>query len=93
MEKTKLIEKVEKAQGRSIIEILRKELAKKQRRSYKEIAKSLCGDRTTIANWAKKLNQVDEGCLSACLCPTYKKDITVRDLRNIIWKEIVFWLA
>jgi len=73
MKKTKLIEKVEKAQGRSIIEILREELAKKQRRSYKEIAKSLGVDRTTIADWTKRFNQIYEGCLSICFCPTCKK--------------------
>ena len=67
------MEEVEKAQGRPIIEILKEEFNKKQRSSYKEIAKSLGVDCTTIANWAKKLNQVDQGCLSICLCPTCKK--------------------
>jgi len=73
MKKTKLMEEVEKAQGRSIVEILREEFNKKQRSSYKEIAKSLGVDRTTIANWAKKLNQVYEGCLSICFCRSCKK--------------------
>ena len=73
MKKTKLMEEVEKTQGRSIIKILREELAKKQRRSYKEIAKDLGVDRTTIANWVKKFNQVYEGCLSICFCRSCKK--------------------
>jgi len=67
------MEEVEKAQGKSIIEILREELNKKQRRSYKEIAKDLGVDRTTVSDWVRTFNQIYKDCLSIYLCPTCKK--------------------
>lgn len=67
------MQEVEKRQGKSIVEILREEFNANQRKSYKEIGKSLGVDRTTISDWVKRLIEIYENCHPICICPTCKK--------------------